>query len=94
MLKEDRGKWSPMSPLATVNTAPLAPLAPQSPGPAKHFSPPPPSSYSSYPPPPASHPGHTSYHTNTFSSPLSALLGPGSHYLFNSEAKGPTVQIF
>ena len=40
-------------------------------------------------------PGHAPYHaSNTFSSPLSALLGTGSHYLFNSESKGPTVQIF
>ena len=41
---------------------------------------------------------HSAYHSaanaNSFASPLSALLGTGSHYLFNSEAKGPTVQIF
>ena len=94
LLKEDRGKWSP---LTTVNTAPLSNLPPQSPSPSKHFSPPPTSSMSSmssyYPTPPS----HTPYHmasSNSFSSPLSALLGTGSHYLFNSESKGPTVQIF
>ena len=61
----------------------------------KHFSPPPPphsTAASYYPAPP---PSHAPYHApNTFSSPLSALLGTGSHYLFNSESKGPTVQIF
>jgi len=91
LLKEDRGKWSP---LTTVNTAPLSNLPPQSPSPSKHFSPPPTSSMSSYYP---STPTHTPYHmasSNSFSSPLSALLGTGSHYLFNSESKGPTVQIF
>ena len=51
---------------------------------------------SSYYPAP---PSHAPYHmaaagTNSFSSPLSALLGSSSHYLFNSESKGPTVQIF
>jgi hypothetical protein len=44
---------------------------------------------------PGHHHSHHSHHVpaNTFSSPLSALLGPGS-YLFNTESKGPTVQIF
>ena len=93
LLKDDRGKWSP---LTTVNTSQLAPLPSVSPAPSKHFSPPPATSHaptsSYYPAPP---PGHAPYHpTNTFSSPLSALLGTGSHYLFNSESKGPTVQIF
>ena len=95
VMKDDRGKWSP---LTTVNTAQLsggpgAPPPPQagSPGsPTKHFSPPPPPTSTYYPAPPS----HTPYQPNTFSSPLSALLGTGSHYLFNSESKGPTVQIF
>ena len=42
---------------------------------------------------------HSAYHSaaanaNSFASPLSALLGTGSHYLFNSEGKGPSVPIF
>ena len=87
---------SPMqSPLSTVNTSQLTSLPPQSPlpsQPSKHFSPPPASSMPSYYPAP---PSHAPYHaSNTFSSPLSALLGSSSHYLFNSESKGPTVQIF
>ena len=91
----DRAKWSPLS---TVNTSQLTNLPAQSPlpSPTKLFSPPPPSTMSSYYPAP---PSHAPYHmtaagTNTFSSPLSALLGSSSHYLFNSESKGPTVQIF
>ena len=95
-MKDDRGKWSP---LTTVNTAQLGvssstashPAGSASPTPgSKHFSPPPPPSSGYYPPPPS----HAPYQPNTFSSPLSALLGTGSHYLFNSESKGPTVQIF
>ena len=90
----ERGKWSPLS---TVNTSQLTNLPAQSPlpSPTKHFSPPPSTMSSYYPAPPS----HAPYHmaaagTNTFSSPLSALLGSSSHYLFNSESKGPTVQIF
>ena len=96
----DRGKWSPLS---TVNTSqlsslpalPALPAQSPLPSPSKHFSPPPSTMSSYYPAPPS----HAPYHmaaagTNTFSSPLSALLGSSSHYLFNSEAKGPTVQIF
>ena len=82
------------SPLTTLNTSQLTNLAPQSPlpsQPSKHFSPPPSSMPSYYPAPPSHAPYHAS---NTFSSPLSALLGSSSHYLFNSESKGPTVQIF
>ena len=51
-------------------------------------------SHYSAPPPPCHTPYFSSAPSNSFTSPLSALLGTSSHYLFNSESKGPTVQIF
>ena len=97
-LKDDRNKWSPLS---TVNSAPLTslPQPPSSPhklhtSPAHNIpGPPPMSSHYATPSPHAPY-HHAAGHGNTFASPLSALLGTGSHYLFNSEAKGPSVQIF
>ena len=92
LLKEDRGKWSP---LTTLNPAPLSSMPAQPPSPAKHFSPPHmTTSHYSAPPPPCHTPYFSSAPSNSFTSPLSALLGTSSHYLFNSESKGPTVQIF
>ena len=90
LLKEDRGKWSP---LTTLNPAPLSSMPAQPPSPAKHFSPPHMTSHYSAPPP-CHTPYFSSAPSNSFTSPLSALLGTSSHYLFNSESKGPTVQIF
>ena len=90
-LKDDRGKWSP---LTTLSPAPLSSMPPPPPSPSKHFSPPHMTSHYSAPPPPCHPPYFSSAPSNSFTSPLSALLGTSSHYLFNSESKGPTVQIF